>query len=251
MAIAKTLRHSGIFMLVLSVLVGCKNPKDTLIPQDFSKIEAIKPAIEKLTKEEQELVGNYIVSKTVAAKIQGAFTGVPAPGIPAGTTIGKAIEEQRARQEEQKKEEAREVALKEKLRAEKEQALKDMRAVITVTVVSKEIQEERGPGGIVLDENLFVTFGYRNNSPKTITGVKGYISIKDQFGDEISGFLVSNDETIPAGESRTWTGKRSVKYAVSHNQDAKFARIEDEKYKVEWKPTMVVFADGATLKAEN
>lgn len=244
----KVLVRGGVLTLAAMVVVGCKNPKETLLPQDMAKMDTVKPAIEKLTPEERDLVSNYIVSRTVGAKIAGIFTGDSTPGIPPGMTIGKAIEEQRKQQEEQKRRESQQTALKEKLKAERESAVKAMRDVVTVTLVSKELQEERGSGGIVLDENLVVSFGYRNNSPKDITGVKGYISVKDQFGDEVSGFAVSNDQAIPAGESKIWTGKRSVKYALGDNKDTKLVALEDGKYSVMWKPTMVVFADGTTLK---
>jgi hypothetical protein len=94
---------------------------------------------------------------------------------------------------------------------------------------------------------LQVTFGYKNNTDKDIAGVKGYVSVKDLFGDELSGFLISNDSTIPAGQTKTWTGSRSVKYSVGSNKDRKLAELSDDKYKVVWEPRIIVFKDGTKL----
>jgi hypothetical protein len=169
------------------------------------------------------------------------------PSIPAGETLGQAIEEQRKFVAEQKAEEERQAALKAALQAKRDAATKAMRDAVTVTLVSKKIKPEYGYSGILLDTNLDITFGYKNNTAKDIAGVKGLISIRDLFGDKISDFLVSNDDTIPAGKSITWSGSRSVKYASGDNKDRKLAELDDSKYKVVWEPRMIVFSDGTKL----
>lgn len=162
-------------------------------------------------------------------------------------TLGKAIEEQRKFKADAAIEEAKQQALKAKLQAEREAAMKPMREAITVTLVSKKIRTERGYSGMVMGENLEVTFGYKNNTDKDIAGVKGYISIKDLFGDEISGFLIPNDDTIKAGQTVTWTGSRSVMFSLGNNKDRKLAELEDDKFKVVWDPLVIVFKDGTKL----
>lgn len=234
-----------VFILGLATaLAACSGPRDEVLPQDLEKLESIKPAIEKLPAEERELLARYIARRTFAQAL-GSGEG----GIPAGTTIGKAVDEQRKVEADQKLEEARQAALKAKLQAEREAAMKRMRDAVTVTLVSKSIETERGYSGIVMDENLEVTFGYRNNTAKPIAGVKGHISIRDLFGDELSGFLISNDDTIPPGETITWTGSRSVRFAMGDNQDRKLAGLSDDKFKVVWEPEMIVFEDGSRIEA--
>lgn len=232
---------------LLLVLAACSGPKDAPLPRDLEKLDSIKPMIEKLTPEERELVGGYIMRVGVGAKLAGAFGGEEGPGIPEGMTIGKAIEEQRKFKADRALEEAKQQALEAKIKAEREAVLKPLREAVTVTLVSKKVVPEYGYSGILMDENLKVVFGYQNNTGKDIAGVKGYISVKDLFGEEISGFLVANDDTIKAGQSATWTGSRSVKYAVGDNKDRKLAGLEPDKYKVVWEPWMVVFADGTKL----
>ncbi len=234
-------------LLCLLSLAACSGPKDTPLPHDLNKMDSIKPAMEKLIPEERELVAGYIMRYTIGAKLSGLFGGKEGPGIPEGMTIGKAIEEQRKFKADAAVEEAKQQALKVKLQAEREAAIKPMREAITVTLVSKKLETEHGYSGMVMDEKLAVTFGYKNNTTKDIAGVKGHISVKDLFGDEISGFLISNDSTIKAGESITWSGSRSVKFAFGNNKDRKLAELEDDKFKVVWEPQMIVFKDGTKL----
>lgn len=236
-------------LLVSVVLAACSGPKDTPLPRDLDKMDTIKPAMEKLTPEERELAAGYIMRHTIGAKLGGLLGGKEGPGIPEGMTLGKAIEEQRKFKADASIEEAKQQALKAKLQAEREAAQKQMRDAVTVTLVSKKLVTERGYSGIVTDENLQVVFGYKNNTDKDVSGVKGYVSVKDLFGDEISGFQIANDTTIPAGQSTTWTGSRSVQFSLGHNQDRKLAELGDDKYKVVWEPQMIVFKDGTKLTA--
>lgn len=231
----------------LMALAACSGPKDTPLPKDLEKMESIKPAMEKLTPEERELAAGYIMRHTVGAKLGGLFGGKEGPGIPEGMTLGKAIEEQRKFKADAALEEAKQQALKAKIQAEREAATKPMLEAVTVTLVSKKIVTERGYSGMVMDENLEVTFGYKNNTAKDISGVKGRVSVKDLFGDELSAFQISNDSTIKAGQIATWTGSRSVRFSMGNNKDRKLAELSDDKYKVVWEPQAVVFADGTKL----
>lgn len=228
-------------------LAACSGPKDTPLPTDLQKMESIKPAMEKLTPEERELAAGYIMRYTIGAKLGGLFGGKEGPGIPEGMTLGKAIEEQRKFKADAALEEAKQQALKAKLKAEREAAMKPMLDAVTVTLVSKKIATERGYSGMVMDEHLEVTFGYKNNTAKDISGVKGRVSVKDLFDDELSAFQISNDSTIKAGQTATWTGSRSVRFSMGNNKDRKLAELSDDKYKVVWEPQAIVFADGTKL----
>lgn len=241
------MRVSAITLLCSIILVACSGPKDTPLPRELEKMDSIKLSMEKLTPEERELATGYIMRHTIGAKLGGLFGGKEGPGIPEGMTLGKAIDEQRKFKADAVLEEAKQQALKVKLQAEREAMLKPMREAITVTLVSKEIKTEHGYSGMVMDEKLKVTFGYKNNSGKDISGVKGHISVKDLFGDELSAFQVSNDSTIKAGQSITWTGSRSVRFSMGDNQDRKLAELGDDKFKVVWEPQVIVFADGTKL----
>ena len=236
-----------IFLICIASLGGCDRPKETVIPKAIEKLETIKPALDKLTTEERALATGYILRQTMAEKLGGLFGGKAGPGIPEGMTIGNAIEEERKFVAERNSEEAKQAALAAKLQAEREAALKPMRSAVTVTLVAKEIVPKRGMSGMLLDEYLNVTFGYKNNTEKDIAGVKGLISLRDLFGDKISEFLVSNDSTIKAGESVTWTGSRSLQYSIGDNKDRKLGELTSDKYKLLWEPRIIVFSDGSKL----
>ncbi len=266
------LRIAALSMFTI-FLGACSGPKDTPIPKDLSKIESISSSVKKLDAEERELFAGYLVRHTVGSMFGGLLGGKATATIPDGMTLGKAIDEQRQFKAESALEVSKQAALKEKLRAEREVAMKTMREAVTVTVncrrvlakllvamktmreavtvtlVSKALKDEVGRSGMQLDELLEVTFGYKNNSAKDIAGVKGYVSVRDLFDDEISGFAVSNDKTIRAGETSVWKGSRSVKYSFANNKDRKLGELADDKFKVVWEPKVVVFADGSKLTA--
>ena len=236
------MRRCLTILFISIILAACSGPKDTLLPHDPKKRESIKPAMAKLTPEEQELVNGYITRHT---------SGKKGPGIPEGMTIGKAIEEQRKFMADAEKEGAERQALKAKLHAEREAAMKSLREAVTLALVSKKIMPEEGSSyrGIVQDEKFVVAFSCRNNTDKDISGVQGYVSIKDLSGVEISGFHLSQEKTIKAGKTETWTVSRPVKYSSGTNNDRKLAGLAVDKYRMVWEPRLIVFKNGTKLTA--
>jgi hypothetical protein len=87
-------RILSLFFLAL-LLVACGDPHDTKMPLDISKWRnTVKPSLQKLTPEEQQLFTQYVRRHTVLAAEVGLY-GDRADPIPEGMTIGKAIAEQR------------------------------------------------------------------------------------------------------------------------------------------------------------
>lgn len=234
--------------VLLVVLTGCHNPKNTELPATVDQLPSIQEDISKLSDEERTLLASYMMRSMLSHGLLGGASGNTY--IPPGTTIGQAIADQRKFVREQDVENKRQEQLKTELQKKQDAQTAQMRNSVTVTVVSKSIEPEIGYSGIVTDENLVVEFGYRNNTLKNIAGVKGTISIVDLFGDEMSAFNVSNDDTIKVGESSVWRGSRSVRYSLGNSQDRKWAELSDDKYKVVWKPDTIVFEDGSQIKLE-
>lgn len=144
-------------------------------------------------------------------------------------------------------EESKHQALKSTFQA----AQKQMREAVTVTLLSKKIDIEYGYGGHVLDERIAVLFAYKNNTDKEIIGTKGLISIEDLFGKEITAIHISNEDTIPAGHTKIWSGSRSIKYSFGNeDNDRRFVELGEDKYTVVWKPEMIVFKDGTKLTSQ-
>jgi hypothetical protein len=241
------MRFSNSAFIALFILAGCSNPKNTTIPTNLDSLDSISVSVKKLTPEEQQLFAGYFMRHAIGAKMGGLF-GLKAAPIPEGMTIGKAIDEQRAYLADETAKEADEKALKEKVLKEREQAMVAMRSAVTVTLVSKKIATE-SMSGIETDRKIEIVIAYRNNTDKTVAGVKGTLDVNDLFGDELSGFAVSNDTTIAPGATIIWTGGRSVKFSMNSNKDEKLAGLADDKYKVIWNPKMIIFGDGTKLTA--
>lgn len=91
---SSVVRIFPIFCFAL-LLVACGDPHDTKIPDDISKWStSVKPALQKLTLDEQALFTQYVRRHTTAATV-GLVADQTDP-IPEGMTLGKAIEEQRS-----------------------------------------------------------------------------------------------------------------------------------------------------------
>lgn len=154
-------------MLVLSLagLMGCSNPKSTVIPKDVSKWDKeLKPAIEKLADEERGMFAGYIAR----AKLGEVFGS---GGIPDGMTVGKAIEAQKewlakigAKDKESK-------ALREKLEQERVALHKQVDELLTVTVLNLKVVSADFQSGQPFDRQT-VKLGFQNKSKKDILGVR-------------------------------------------------------------------------------
>jgi len=228
------------------LIVGC-GVKSTVIPQNPENLDKIKFAVNKLSDKDQELLAGYIMRKTVSEKLGAMFGNKSADsGIPKGMTIGRAIAEQKKFLAEVEKEEKRKAEAREKIEKERELAMEMMRGAVSVELVSKRIVPADNYG---LSENIDVVFEYQNNTDKDIMGVKGTIDIIDMFGEEITGFNISNEETIPAKGSVKWQGKRSVAYGRNEDAGKRWVGLPDEKFKIVWKPVAVIFKDGKKLTA--
>lgn len=235
------------FILAIFIaLCACSKPTDTVVPTSIDKMDSIKPQLEKLTAEQRDLFAQYVMRHTIGAAMGGMF-GIKAEPIPEGITIGKAIDEQRDFLTKEKVREAEEKALKEKVKAEQQKAMDEMSKAALVTLVNKKITTHTGYSGMTLDENLVVTFAFKNTSTKDIAGIKGTLDATDIFGEELSGFSIAYDKTLKPGETATWVGSRSVQYSMNASKDRKFADLPEDKYKLSWKPDMIIFGDGTKL----
>jgi hypothetical protein len=96
------------------MLAACGDPHDTMVPADISRwSKTVKPSLQKLTPEEQELFTQYVRRHTIVAAEVGLY-GDKADPIPEDMTIGKAIAEQRSYIAKQQAKESKEKARKDK-----------------------------------------------------------------------------------------------------------------------------------------
>ena len=90
------------------------------LPQKLEQLESLKPKMEDLTADERELLAGYLIRKTFTAGMAGKDVELPA-----GVTIGQAIEEQRSAIEEQKAEQARQAVLQKEMKQKLEEKKAD------------------------------------------------------------------------------------------------------------------------------
>lgn len=221
-------------------LSACNSAKSTLIPTDPEKWGEISEQVKSLDDDDREAVTKYMMRMTLGA----AFSGGKA-GIPPGTTIGDAIDQQHEWQKKQQQEEAEAAVLKAKVEAQKAADAAKIKQAATVAITDVSILPENMMAGRYSDR-LNMEIAVQNKTAKQISGIKGTVNFDDQFGSRISSTNLSLDEDVKPNESRNITG-----YGRDLNQfedsDKKLASIPFSKMKVTFVPEMIVFADGSKI----
>lgn len=228
--------------IVLSALLaGCSDPRKAQLPVDMANMASIKPVLEKLSEEERTLLMAYVMRRSIQGILPGLAKDSPATS---ASTIGEAIDAQRKFEAGRKEREAAEKLAQAEAKVKYEVAVKSMRELVSVSLLRKSIEVERGYSGIEMDRKLAISFMFKNNSSKDIAGVKGRIELRDLFGDKVSAFQISNDNTIKVGGSVVWDGVRSVKFSLGDNKDQKLVELGDDKFTLVWEPQTIIFSDG-------
>ena len=236
----------------LVVLSACSKPQEMVIPSDMSTWDKeLGPVIQKLPEEDRKHFALFVAR----AKMAEAFNK-DSGGIPFGTTVGQAIEQQKkwaaemeAKVAEEKalreKKEKEEAELKAKLEAEKIATIKAINDVVTVTLVSKkelpaDYQARR------YSEYQQFNIGIQNNSDKTIAGVSGELEFVDLFDKTVGAVNFRITENIPSGSTHTWIGGRDYnRFLESHKAVWNLSLGE---FKTRFNPEAVIFSDGSKLK---
>lgn len=236
-----------IAVIALALLAACSDPRSTPLPHDLSQLESIKPAMDKLSEEERQLVVAYITRHTMASMLGGLFGAKKNDPIPPDTTIGKAIEAQRAFQTERAAAEAKQKAKEAAAKAEADALLASLRSAISTELFHKEIIVERGRSGAELNKHATAGFWFTNHTEKPIAAFKGVIEIEDLLGDKVTGLQVSSSETIDPGKKSIWVWSRSLIFGFNTDEYQKFGNMDESKFRVIWKPQAIVFSDGSKL----
>lgn len=234
-------------MLILAALLAtaCADPRDTPLPREIEKMESIKPALEKLTQEERDLVAGYMVRHTLGVKLGGLF-GIKADPIPEGMTLRKAIAEQREFIASKNAEEATAKAASEKAEATRKALAQQFAQVVEVRLAKVELHEASFRDHDVKDL-LRLEIDVNNKSGKAITGIKGLLTVRDAFGDKVMERNLKTDTNIPAGATKRLQLSRD--YSKFDTQDRKEAVIDASKTSSEFAPEVVLFGDGTKFEA--
>lgn len=232
---------SGLAVLALaaSILVGCSDPRTTVIPPNKAEWAAqdFKKRIDKLSAEDQKALATFMAR---------VYLGELPIKEAAGLTIAQAIDKQREDERQKLEREAEARSLKERAEQERAHKRKQLEDAAVVTLVSKTHRGKNYDAGRYSDD-LVVVLALQNKTDKDIAGVKGTLHVTDLFDDPVSAIRFSYDGGISAGKSATWTGVRQLNQF--DREDQRLANIEEGKYKVRFEPQAIVFKDGSRITA--
>lgn len=249
------MRHFATAALCTLLLAGCSQPTDTVIPSDPKEWDTKLAGIsQKLNEADREVFAAYMARHMLA----NAFGGQGAPTITPGTTVGEALKQQRAWQEEQdrkkaaeeaarKEAEAKAAALKAEAEAKAAAARKEIEAAATVALVEKKFQPANYNAGQFLPTQRFKIVA-KNTGEKTIAGISGSIVFIDLFGKDVGSVSFEMTETIAPGASHTWRGERTYQDFIDTHKAVR--DLDEGKYTTRFEPRTLVFTDGSRLALE-
>lgn len=232
------MKRIAAMLIATTVIYGCSNATDTVIPSDIATWDKdLAPALKKLPDADREKVAAYLMR----AKMGEVFGG---KGMPPGTTIGQALEAQKTWEAAQATKRAEEEALKKKLEQDRAAAVEQLNKVVTVTLLAKQELPENYDAGRYSDYQAF-RIGVQNNGEKVVVGVAGEIKFIDVFDKEVGAVSFRISENIEPGKSVTWNGGRD--YNQFLDQHRAVWNLEEGKYTTKFVPEMVVFKDGTKI----
>jgi hypothetical protein len=199
----------------------------------------LAPQLQKLPEQDRAMVAKYLMR----AKLGEVFGG---KGVPIGTTVGQAIEEQKKFETAEAVARAEEEALRKKLEEERATAIARLNRAVTVTLLQKR---ELGPDYDArrYSETQVIKVGVKNESDKPIIGVAGALRFVDVFDKEVGGVTFSISERIEPGKSVVWGGERRYNQYIDEHRAV--WNLEEGKYTTRFVPETIVFADGSKLAA--
>lgn len=238
------MKKSIVLAIILSsALTGCwqSDPKSTVLSSDISTWKSdssLEAAVKKLSDEDKKLLSAYAMRLTMGQAFGGA-------GIPQGTTIGSAIDTQKAWEEAQRQAKAQQDALAAEVQKKQLESLKEMNNALTTSLLKFSYV----PANINAQQysDFFeVQIAFKNNTKDKIIGVRGVVVFKDVFGETIKRIKLSNDGDIQAGETAIYNG--TIDYNQFMDDDNKLRNTDKSKLVFEWIPDIYLFDGGKKLE---
>lgn len=216
-------------LLCAALLGGCSDPKNYKATSLTEKQR--DELLKKLTNEERSDFAAWMLRHAMSGK-------TPAPE----TTVAQALAEQDAWRTQQKAEEAKEEALKQKVEAERAAKRAEFAKLITIAVTGKKNSEnEYG------QQYVSFSLAYENKSEKDIRGVKGVIRVANLFGDKIFNGSWTFDNGLPGKQSTVESGSYEINRFIDTHQ--KLWETDFEKMKVTFDVQTILFKDGTQINA--
>jgi len=232
------IREFAIAAMVCAVLTGCSKPTDIVVPTDTSQWnDDFANKIKGLSDGDKSLLAGYMARLKIGEAVGGQ-------GIPAGTTVGQAIDAQKQWIAQQEQYKAQQEQLKQQLEAKQAAAAAELSKTIVMTFLGqKHVPQDFRAGRY---ENLWdVRIGIKNTGTKALKGVRGLLVVKNTFGDVITKTQLTIEADIPPGGDYVWNGSRKLNQF--DDEDQKLMNLQDGKFSTEIQPILAVFADGTKV----
>ncbi len=231
----------GVLPLVLSLLllIACSGPRDAVIPTDINRWDSdLRPVIDRLTGDDRRLAVAYLDRERQAASLSGQ-------PVPAGVTVGQAIDLQRKFEQDQAKQRLQSRERQDQQEQARKEAEGRAAAVFGITLLDKKIIPADLASGNRSDQAAF-TFQFANLSDQELREVKGDLHLSDSFfGTELKVITLDYRDPLAPGESVTWTA--TIQLSPSAIIDQRVRNEELSQIKVVLTPDVVAFADGSML----
>jgi len=226
-------------ILVSVFFSGCLSPYDRSLPITVEEEEDFNSTFSEIKPDEARLLKDYMARMRKSRRGGG-------PGMLPGTTVKKAIEDQRVWSEAEslrvKEEKAK--ALKKAMEEEEKQIAiqkkqKEMLEILDVQVTKKKSVKAR------YANRFSMSLKFRNKSKKDLVSVMGKLQFFDEEKKLLKEIKIPYRDRIKAGRSETSGG--DFPFNPGNEQDVKLAETPLEKLSTKWVPMVYQFRDGTRI----
>jgi hypothetical protein len=229
-----------ILPVAMLLVVACANSHDAVIPTDPRLWDTdFRPTIERLPQGERSVLVAYLARVKQAA----ALSGQP---IPAGVTVGQAIDEQRRFEQSQATSRATAVAAQLRLDQERRDLERRVAEVLSVTLVNKRIVPADLAAGSRAELGI-LSFELQNRTVQPIVHLAGTIRLSDGFAGDLASVRVDGVGPIAPGATLQW--ESSVTLDLQSNAGQRLRNSEPSRLTATFSPDVVELTDGTRLVA--
>jgi len=233
-----------VFSLIALILVSvffsaCLSPYDRSLPMTTEEEEGFNSTFNEIKPEEADLLKSYMERMRKSRRGGG-------PGMLPGTTVKKAIDDQRvwAQAEALRVKEEKAKALKKAMEEEEKQIAtqkkqKEMLEILDVEVIKKKSVEAK------YANRFSMSLKFRNKGKKDIMSVMGKLQFFDEEKKLLKEIKIPYRDRIKAGKSETSGG--DFPFNPGNEQDVKLAETPLEKLTTKWVPMVYQFRDGTRI----
>ncbi|GEM_PF-3179446 len=242
--------YSALSLMAGVVLCGCAKSTEIAPVKNHVVTAKETDSLMESIKDETGLTVDE-VRLLIVRRMRAAFHQLGSqPAYPEGQTVGQIIEIERAAEAETLKKQAEEKAQKAQAEVESATKLQIMQSALSGRVTGKGFKlHDFNKGELFSYVTLKATF--ENCGTKPIKAFKGSFKLTSQLGELIQEASLSCDNLPRALKPDE---NFEAVYSFQNNEyvpaDIKFKDTTLKNMKVEWIPTVILFADGTKLDLE-